>query len=154
MHAGVFADRNTTRAQEAVDLLAAFLYAETQSESVRTREAIAATVANQVRRLEAAASAESREPRAAISLRSRLFIECIQALTATAKLNQARDDPLYASCVRIAHRAVSGALQDPTYGALRFHKLGKRPAWARNLSAAMWIGSYLFYLEADDGTHV
>ena len=53
--------------------------------------------------------------------------------------------PTFASSWRIAKRAVSGALKDPTGGAVRCHELGSSPAWATGLNPSTWIGSYLFY---------
>jgi hypothetical protein len=125
---------------DAVSLLALYLYAEAGAESVRTREAIAATIANQVKRLlSGTAATELRSGRAA------LFIECLDRLGTTEATPPRTTDPIFASCWRIARRAVSGALQDPTGGALRFHEIGARPSWAYGLNPCSWVGSYLFY---------
>lgn len=105
---------------DAVSLLALYLYAEAGAESVRALEAIAATIANQVERLlSGTPTAGGRSRRAA------LFIECLDR-SGTAEATPPRiTDPVFASCLRIARRAVSGALQDPTDGAVRFHEIAR-----------------------------
>jgi spore germination cell wall hydrolase CwlJ-like protein len=130
----------------AVSLLAHFLYAEAEAESVRTREAIAATVANQAKRLlvESAAGGLT-------AARPALFISCLKDLGAAESSAVRTDDLAFASCLGIARRAVSGALQDPTGGAVRFHELGKRPNWAFGSNPCAWIGSYLFYRDDPTG---
>ena len=129
--------------RDAVSLLAHFLYAEAGVESVRTREGIAAAIANQAERLLSGAG----EP----GPRSQRFIECLDRLGAVEVEAKRTDDRAFASCRRIAQRAVSGALQDPTGGAVRFHEFGRRPGWATGLNPSAWIGSYLFYRDDDQG---
>jgi hypothetical protein len=125
---------------DAVSLLALHLYAEAGAESVRTREAIAATVANQVERLLSGTAANGLRSR-----RAALFVECLGRCTTAEGTPPRPTDPIFASCLRIARRAVSGALQDPTGGAVRFHEIGARPSWAHGLNPCSWVGSYLFY---------
>ena len=132
--------------RDAVSLLAHFLYAEAGVESVRTREGIAAAIANQAERLLSGAG----EP----GPRSQRFIEClerVERLGAVEAAAKRTDDRAFASCRRIAQRAVSGALQDPTGGAVRFHEFGRRPGWATGLNPSAWIGSYLFYRDDAPG---
>lgn len=52
---------------------------------------------------------------------------------------------LEAVCRRVARRALSGALQDPTRGATAFHHVDEMPDWARHRSAVAVFGPYLFY---------
>ena len=129
--------------RDAVSLLAHFLYSEAEVESVRTREGIAAAIANQAERLLSGAG----EP----GPRSQRFIECLDRLGAVEVAAKRTDDRAFASCRRIAQRAVSGALQDPTGGAVRFHEFGRRPGWATGLNPSAWIGSYLFYRDDAPG---
>jgi hypothetical protein len=138
---------NSERAgsQDAVSLLAFFLYAQAGAESVRTREALAATIANQVKRLLSEHAASTPNSLGSRSLRARLFIECLDRLGSAQATLPRTDEPTFASCWRIAKRAISGALQDPTGGAVRCHELGSSPAWAAGLNPSAWIGSYLFY---------
>ena len=125
--------------RDAVSLLAHFLYAEAGVEFVRTREGIAASIANQAERLLSGTGEPGPSRRAA------RFIECLERLGAVEAAAKRTDDRAFASCRRIAQRAVSGALQDPTGGAVRFHEFGRRPGWATGLNPSAWIGSYLFY---------
>jgi hypothetical protein len=131
--------------QDAVSLLALFLYAQAGAESVRTREALAATIANQVKGLLSELAASTPNSLDSRSLRARLFIECLDRLGSAEVTLPRTDEPTFASCWRIAKRAFSGALQDPTGGAVRCHELGSSPAWAVGLNPSAWIGSYLFY---------
>ena len=132
--------------RDAVSLLAHFLYAEAGVESVRTREGITAAIANQVERLPSGTAEPERRSR-----RTARFIECLERLGAVEAAAKRTDDRAFASCRRIAQRAVSGALQDPTGGAVRFHEFGRRPGWATGLNPSAWIGSYLFYRDDAHG---
>ena len=46
---------------------------------------------------------------------------------------------------RIARRAIANTISDATKGAVRFHRLGELPDWARTRSPVTQIGEYLFY---------
>lgn len=131
--------------RDAVSLLALFLYSQAGEESVRTREAVAATIANQVNGLLRAHGAAAPTSPVLRSLRARLFIERLGRLGSSEVTRPRTEEPAFASCWRIANRAVSGALQDPTGGAVRYHELGASPAWAKRLNPRACIGSYLFY---------
>jgi hypothetical protein len=137
--------RDPPGSQDAVSLLALFLYAQAGKDSVRTREALAAAIANQVKDLLSERAVSMPKSLGSCSLRSSLFVECLDRLGSTEATPPSIDEPTFASCRRIAKRAVSGALQDPTGGAARFHELGSSPAWAAGLTPSAWIGSYLFY---------
>lgn len=139
-------------AQDAVSRLALFLHAQPGAESVRTREAVAATIANQVNGIMRARGASTPGFPDSRSLRAGLFIQCLNRLDpgAAAAAQPPTDEPTFASCWRIAKRAVSGALKDPTGGAVRCHELGSSPAWATGLNPSAWIGSYLFYDDCGD----
>jgi cell wall hydrolase len=131
--------------RDAVSLLASFLYFQAGKESVRTREAVAATIVNQVNGLLRAHGVAAPTSPALRSLRARLFIERLDRLGSFEVTRPRTEEPAFASCWRIANRAVSGALQDPTGGAVRYHELGASPTWATSLNPRACIGSYLFY---------
>jgi N-acetylmuramoyl-L-alanine amidase len=138
------------RAPDALVRLAVFLYRLAVPETVREREAIAAAIAN---------ACELRCRREQISpgdpRRSDVLDECVlEAGGSTAPRTPAPEDALFASCMRIARRAMAGALQDPTRGSVRFHELGSRPAWAVGHNPSAWIGSFLFYGEVDEQSSV
>ena len=137
---------------DATLLLALFLWDEARSESVRVREALAATVANQVRAWQEMAGG-LHEPAiksgAAEAARALLFVACLDRDGRREVAPPPSEDPIFASCRRIAQRAVSGALADPTGGAVRFHRLGARPPWAAAREPGPLIGCFLFYTDED-----
>jgi len=54
-------------------------------------------------------------------------------------------EPMFDACLRIARRAVSGLVPDPTNGATHFHRSGGYPDWARGRAPCAEIGDLLFY---------
>jgi hypothetical protein len=56
-----------------------------------------------------------------------------------------KEDQIYQSCLRIARRAVRGALQDPTDGATHYHHEDMLPWWAKGRSPTRTIGRHVFY---------
>jgi len=54
-------------------------------------------------------------------------------------------DRNYQSCMRIARRAVRGALADRTGGATHYHAKGVFPPWARGRMYSAEIGRHQFY---------
>ena len=51
----------------------------------------------------------------------------------------------FASCLRIARRAVIGSLPDMTCGSTHYHTLAVRPTWAKGRAARKVVGRHLFY---------
>ena len=67
-----------------------------------------------------------------------------------AKIERAGEqDREFASCVRIARRAVMGALADPTRGATHYHALGVNPPWAAGRAPSVVIGQHRFYNDVE-----
>ena len=56
-----------------------------------------------------------------------------------------KDNRNFASCLRIARRAVNGTLPDPTGGATHYHNHFVNPPWARGRAACFELGRHLFY---------
>jgi N-acetylmuramoyl-L-alanine amidase len=54
-------------------------------------------------------------------------------------------DAAFAICRRIAQRAVSGLLPDPTSGATLWHDSAHLPAWAVGQASIIEIGGLCFY---------
>lgn len=137
---------------DAALLLALFLWDEARDETVRVREALAATVANQVRVWQEVAAGQSRPAVTSDTVeaaRALLFAACLDREGRREGTPPPAADPVFASCQRIARRAVNGALADPTGGAVRFHRLGIRPLWAAGREPGPLIGCFLFYLDAE-----
>jgi N-acetylmuramoyl-L-alanine amidase len=145
------------RIADATYLLARFLWDEARGESVRVREALAAAVVNQVRFWQERAAQSDVGKRGvdeADAARAVLLVACLDRCWRRDVRPPVADDPLFASCRRIARRAVNGALRDPTGGAVRFHRLGTTPLWAQALEPGPLIGPYLFYEDADSDAEV
>lgn len=139
-------------AANAAQLLARFVFLHAHAGPVRAMEAVAATVVNQVARDGAAAGGGEAGPlpttasaadRRALQFRSRLLAAGVPDPAAAAD----PATPAFAACLRIARRAVAGALKDPTGGATLFHPLGGQPAWARQHVPTAVVGGLLFYRE-------
>lgn len=62
------------------------------------------------------------------------------------KLQAIDESNLYfATAVRIARRAIAGALKDITYGATHYHAAGISPYWAKRETPTTVIGDHIFY---------
>ncbi|MFO1145644.1 MAG: cell wall hydrolase [Rhodospirillales bacterium] len=152
MHAEQVCCRPAIGTADAAFLLALFLWDEARGESVRVREALAATIANQVRVWQETAAGPPRPGvtgAAAGAARALLFAACLDRQGRREVAPPPAADPVFAACQRIARRAVNGALADPTGGAVRFHRLGVRPTWAAELEPGPLIGCFLFYMDAE-----
>jgi N-acetylmuramoyl-L-alanine amidase len=65
-------------------------------------------------------------------------------------MNVTPRDAVFAQCLRIARRAVHGALSsqtspDPTFGATHYHTDSIMPTWARGQNPTALIGRHVFY---------
>lgn len=66
-------------------------------------------------------------------------------------LHVGQNDPVFASALRIARRAVNGLLDDPTVdvntgvGATHYHHRSMQPKWARGHRPISSIGNHVFY---------
>ena len=58
---------------------------------------------------------------------------------------ETREDPAVAICQRIAARALSGALPDPTRGATHYHAADTLPRWAVGQVPVAEAGGLVFY---------
>jgi N-acetylmuramoyl-L-alanine amidase len=134
----------------ALDTLARTIYGEARGEGVRGMEAVAAVVLN---RAALAASGRIRwwgrtvedvcrhpwqfscwnpgDPNRAVLL-------AVQA-----------GDPVFDIALRVARRALAGALQDPTDGATHYHARSVFPSWADGRSPSAVIGNHVFYNDID-----
>ena len=62
------------------------------------------------------------------------------------KLQAVDETNLYfATAMRVARRAVIGAVEDPTGGATHHHAAGITPYWAKNEKPSTVIGKHIFY---------
>lgn len=136
---------------DAAYLLALVLWDEAAEESVRVQEALAAVVANQVRQWRQQAIAEGWLPPGDDLGAARLFVHYLSGQRRRTGAFPPPEDAVFATCRRIAGRAISGALRDPTAGAVRFHRLGFTPPWVSQFEPGPLIGSHLFYYATGTG---
>lgn len=134
-----------------VDVLARTIYGEARGELVRSQEAVAAVVINRVRR------ARQRNGRywwgssiEEVCLKSWQF-SCWNSDDTNRKKIEAvtADTETFQTCLRVARRAVSGTLKDPTNGATHYHVTGLQPAWARRRAPSAEIGNHQFYNDVE-----
>lgn len=135
---------------EAVDVLARTLWGEARYETLRSLEAVAAVIRNRAIRTRPDDCPGDDQAIVATCLRDPLF-SCwnADAPNRSQLLTISSADPVFATCLRIARRAVNGALADPTGGATRYHARSVFPRWASGWSPCAEIGNLLFYPEPE-----
>lgn len=129
-----------------VDVLARTLYGEARAERVRVKEAIAAVVMNRVRRAQERGGYWWGGSVADVCQRPWQFPCWNPESPMRARLESLdAGNATFQSCLRIARRAVRGALKDPTAGSTHYHDQAAYPHWARGRSPAAEIGGRAFY---------
>jgi len=140
-----FGSQQTPMTEQA-DILARTLYGEARGETVRGKEAVAAVILNRVGR--------AREKRGywwgnsiETVCRKPWQFSCWNAADPNREkvMGVAPSNKVFASCLRIARRAINGGLEDPTRGATHYHAKSANPAWARGRPPSAEIGNHLFY---------
>jgi hypothetical protein len=119
---------------EAVMALTSTLLALAEGQSVRAVEALAATLVNR-----RAAGLDESLPESGCPT---------PGLCESAPSWRGAGETREAMYRRVARRALSGALHDPTRGATAFHHVDEMPAWARHRAPVAIYGPFLFYLLA------
>lgn len=129
-----------------VDTLARTIYGEARGEPVRGKEAVAAVVMNRVARAMERGGWWWGATVAEVCRRPWQFSCWNEGDPNRAKIERADErDPNFAICVRIARRAVAGALADPTLGATHYHVQGVAPPWAAGREPSAVIGRHRFF---------
>lgn len=133
--------------ETAIDTLARTLWGEAFSDPVRGKEAIAAVILNRVKASRARFGCDWWGGTVVEACLAGDQFSCWhRSAVARRDLMQVRvTDPVFATCRRIAARAVRGALVDPTYGATHYHRLGETPPWAVRNDPTVVIGRKKFY---------
>jgi N-acetylmuramoyl-L-alanine amidase len=127
--------------QDAQSAVADMVWRTARDSSVREREAVAVVIMRRARDF------------ARLNLDKAVFEAChaLEPLTQAgdtgnaAPHNEANDVRNRACCARIARRAVTGVLEDPTNGATHYHFESTCPAWSRGRMPCAWVGDRLFY---------
>lgn len=128
---------------DPVDVLSRTLYGEARGEPLKGIEAVAAVVMNRVRR-----KGWFGADVVSVCLKPYQFSCWNDDDPNLAKILLAtEDEPIFATCVRIARRAVNGTLKDPVRGATHYHTLACSPKWAMSKVPVAQVGNHLFYKE-------
>ena len=129
-----------------IEILGMTLWAEAADKPVRAIEALAALVMNRL--------SAGRDPNArhiAAICRAPFLFSCWNRRDPRHAALRAipPGDAAFAICRRIAQRAASGLLPDPTGGATLWHDAGHLPAWAVGQASIREIGGLCFYRAED-----
>lgn len=127
--------------EDAVDILARTLYGEARGEPLSGIEAVASVVMNRVRR-----GGWFGRDIISVCLKPYQFSCWNKEDPNLPKIQAANEeDPIFATCLRIAARAVSGTLKDNVKGATHYHTLSCNPKWSLDQVPVAQIGNHLFY---------
>lgn len=130
----------------AVDTLARTIWGEARGEPVRGREAVAACVMNRVDVAQARGGHWWGNDVIEVCRCPHQFSCWGEDDPNREKLLAVdKEDKVFQSCLRIARRAIRGALPDPTDGATHYHAAGILPWWAKERTPCRAIGGHLFY---------
>jgi len=139
-----------TRRNREVDILARTLYGEARGETVRGKEAVACVILNRVRRAQHRGGYWWGHSIEQVCLKPWQFSCWNENDPNRAKiLSVEPGHRVFDTCLRIARRAVSGCLDDPTRGATHYHAEHVMPPWSRGRPACAEIGHHLFYNDVE-----
>lgn len=138
--------RFTKSPETAIDTLARTLYGEARGEKVRGIEAVACVIINRVEKALQRGGYWWGSDVEKVCLKPWQF-SCWNVNDPNREkiLQVDRQNKVFATCLRVARRAVFGALTDITSGATHYHVDGLLPAWARHQIPCVEIGQHVFY---------
>jgi len=130
--------------------LARTLYGEARGEKVRGLEAVACVIINRVKRAEERGGYWWGATVAEVCLRPWQFSCWNEGDPNRIKIETVdTSNRSFASCLRIARRAVARVLADPTNGATHYHGRDVNPPWARARKPSAEIGNHRFYNDVE-----
>jgi spore germination cell wall hydrolase CwlJ-like protein len=136
--------------EAAVDALARTLWGEARGEPLAGIEAVASVVVNRVAEARAGGRRWWGTDVVSVCRAPRQFSCWDEGDPNRPKLLAATAaDPAFATCLRVARRAVAGLLADRTLGATHYHAEGAFPRWARGKLPSAAIGRHLFYSDVE-----
>lgn len=129
---------------DEIDIMARTIWGEARGEGSVGMQAVAAVILN--RRERAKGGFWWGDTITAICLKPYQF-SCWNANDPNLEKLRAVDarDIHFATALRLARRAVIGALSDPTNGATHYHAAGISPSWARGEKPCAVLGCHIFY---------
>ncbi len=138
--------RYSQHPDQAIETLARTLYGEARGEKVRGLEAVASVIINRVEKALKRGGYWWGTDVEEVCLRPWQF-SCWNVKDPNREkiLTVDRSNKVYATCLRVARRAVFGVLGDPTHGATHYHRSGLMPAWALKQIPCAEIGQHIFY---------
>ena len=136
---------------KAIDVLARTIWGEARGEPLRGQEAVAHVVLNRRNVARSRGRFWWGDDVIEICQKPYQFSCWLADDPNLPKLLEAdADDPIFASCLRLARRAVNGALSDdPTDGATHYHARQILPNWAEGRAPLAEIGNHIFYRVLD-----
>lgn len=140
------ADLRTTPV-DPVDVLARTIYGEARGESVRGKEAVASVVMNRVNRARKRGGRYWWGDDVTTVCRKPWQFSCWNANDPNRAGIERVDErnKVFQTCLRVARRAIAGAVDDATDGATHYHAKAVSPPWAKKKSPSAEIGNHLFY---------
>lgn len=128
------------------DILARTIYGEARGESIAGMEAVASVVLNRLAFSRRRGRYWWGNSIGEICRKKQQF-SCWNPDDPNSRLIRkvADTDLIFCICRRIAHRAVSGLLEDNTSGATHYHAKKVRPAWSVGKIPCAEIGGHFFY---------
>jgi len=134
------------RRKREVDILARTLYGEARGETVRGKEAVACVILNRAKRAKDRGGYWWGNSIEQVCLKPWQFSCWNESDPNRQKILAVEPGhKVFDTCLRIARRAVSGCLSDPTDGATHYHTERVNPPWSRGKPASAEIGHHLFY---------
>lgn len=133
-----------------IDVLARTIYGEARGELVRGKEAVAAVIMNRVRRARERGGYWWGDSVRRVCIKPWQFSCWNEGNPNRNKaLSVEPSNRVFATCRRIARRAVAGTLIDPTDGATHYHAKHVNPPWARKRLPSAEIGGHYFYNDVE-----
>ncbi len=132
--------------ETTVDVLARTLWGEARGEGSRGMEAVACVILNRVARAEEEGGFWWGNTIVQVCQKPYQF-SCWNRSDPNYKALLAADeaDLYFASALRVARRALAGALEDITNGATHYHADHMTPYWAKGETPCAKVGRHVFY---------
>lgn len=138
------------RRKREVDVLARTLFGEARGETVRGKEAVAGVILNRVARARAHGGYWWGNTIEEVCVKPWQFSCWNENDPNRAKVEAVQPGhKVFDTCLRIARRAVSGALEDVTRGATHYHTRDVTPPWSRGRPVCAEYGRHLFYNDVE-----
>lgn len=132
------------------DIFAKTIFGEARGEPLSGQEAVANVIMNRVALSEKKGGYWWGNDVASVCQKDKQF-SCwnLDDVNYRLLLRVDESNPIYATCKRIAKRAMAGLLPDRTYGATHYHTQKVRPRWSIGKIPCAEIGNHVFYNDVE-----